>query len=419
MGKVFNKKFLRLTVGVISLSLLLSGILLTGALAQEPLRIGIISPASGNYADHGLMERLGMIMAADEFNAKGGVLGRKVKLVVEDSETDPSVASRKLRRLVEVEKIKFFLGGVSSSVAVAVGEVAQRYGVLFFATNQNSDTITGKYAHRCVFRVPPNMAMGLRAAGPYIIENVGKRWYFMTHDYEWGWSGTRWGRVVLKEQGGVEVGESLVPLGTRDFSSFLLKARAAKPDALVITVGGIDRASLMEQIYEFGIYRDMTIVHTLYDYEDIWAAGPEKNFGVHGIEWYHGIDAPGVKEFVERYKKRWPAALIPVPTQDTVNGYIGVRELLRAMERAGATKVASVIKALEGHTVYDSLRNGPTYIREWDHQFVCSFYIVRSKKPEEMRDRADFCEVIGYGLGKNIARTREENPVKLEPYPGE
>ena len=139
-----------------------------------------------------------------------------------------------------------------------------------------------------------------------------------------------------------------MPLNTRDFSAFLIKARAAKPDALVITVGGIDRAALIEQMFEFGIYKEMTPVETLYDYEDVWAAGPEKNFGIHGTEWYHGIDIPAVKEFVAKYKKRWPAALIPVPTQDTANGYIGLRELLRAIERAGKDDVTAVIKALEG-----------------------------------------------------------------------
>lgn len=422
MSKVLRALTKNTLVGLLLASVVMLGIPLGAAIAQEEVvKIGIVSPITGNYADHGMMERMGMQMAVEEFNAKGGVLGKKVKMRIEDSETDPAVASRKLRRLAE-EGINFAMGGVSSSVAVAMGEVAKRYGVLLIATNQNSDTVTGKYANRCLFRVPPNMAMALRALGPYIVKNVGKKWYFFTHDYEWGWSGTRWARKVLEKYGGTEVGESKVPLGTRDFSSYILKARAANPDAVIITVGGLDRAALIEQIHEFGLSKETTIVHTLYDYEDAWAAGPEANVGVHGVEWYYDINAPGVKEFVERYQERFPAAPIPVPTQDTVNGYIAMRELLEAMKRAGTTeKVAPVIKALEGHTIPEgkSLRNGPTYIREWDHQFVCSYYIVRSKKPGAMRNRADLCEIVGYKFGEEIARTKEENPVELGPYPGE
>lgn len=393
------------------------------AYANGEIVIGVISPASGNYADHGAAERRGMEMAADEINAAGGILGGKtIKLMVEDSETDPAVAARKARRLIEVEGIKFLMGGVSSSVAASLSEVAKRYQVLFIATNQNSDEITGvEYGTRYMFRVCPDMAMALRALGPYVLKEVGDKWFFLTHDYTWGWSGTKWGREVLKEHGGTEVGELKVPLGTRDFSAFLLRARAAKPDALVITVGGIDRAALIEQIYEFGIYKEMTIVYTLYDYEDPWAAGPEKNVGFHGTEWYHYVDAPGVPEFVARYQQKYRGALMPVPTQNTVNGYLALRELAKAIDRAQSLNVPDVIRALEGHVIPEgeSLGPGPAYIQEWDHQFVRPFYIVRSKKPEEMKDRTDLFEVVGWELGPNIIRSREENPVQLEKLPDE
>lgn len=383
--------------------------------AADPIHIGVISPASGNYADHGMMERLGMQMAAEEF--KEGILGRPVKLMVEDDETDPQVGARKARRLVEVEKVKYLIGGVSSSVAVSVGEVAQRYGALYIASNQNSDTLAAEKARRNVFMVPPDMAMCLRTLAPYLIEKVGKKWYFLTHDYEWGWSGTKWARKILEKSGGIETGESKIPLNTRDFSSFLIKARAAKPDALVITVGGIDFAALMEQLYEFGIQKEMMVVTTLINLEDMWAFGPEKNIGIHLMEWYHEINAPGVKEFVTRYRKRWPSAPIPVPTANTLNGYIGMREMLRGIQRAGKDDVGAVIKAMEGHTSPDSLKNDPLYIREWDHKFIWASYVVRSKKPNEMKDRADFAEVLRWSPGKETARTQEENPVKLGPYP--
>ena len=387
------------------------------ASAADPIYVGVVSPASGNYADHGMMERLGMQMAAEEFKEKG-VLGRPVKLVVEDDETDPQVGARKARRLIEVDKIKYLIGGVSSSVAVSVGEVAQRYGALYIASNQNSDTLTSQYARRSVFMVPPDMAMALRTLAPYLVEKVGKKWYFLTHDYEWGWSGTKWARNILQKFGGTDLGESKIPMNTRDFSAFLLKARSAKPDALVITVGGVDLAALMEQMSEFGIYKETTVVSTLINLEDLWAVGPEKMQGIHLMEWYHEIDVPSAKEFVARYKKRWPSAPIPVPTANTVNGYIGVRELLRGIDRAGKDDVAAVIKALEGHTSPDSLKNDPLTIRDWDHKFLWASYVVRSKKPNEMKDRADFVEVLRWAPGKDTARTREENPVNLGPYPG-
>ncbi len=387
------------------------------AFAADPIYIGVVSPASGNYADHGMMERLGMMMAAEEY-ANKPVLGRPIKLVVEDDETDPQVAARKARRLIEVDKVKYLTGGVSSSGAVSVGEVCQRYGALFVGSNQNSDTLTEQYGRRTVFMVPPDMAMALRTLAPYLVEKVGKRWYFLTHDYEWGWSGTKWAKLILQKFGGTDLGESKIPMNTRDFSAFLLKARAAKPDALVITVGGIDLAALMEQMYEFGIYKETTVVSTLINFEDLWAVGPDKMQGIHLMEWHHYIDAPGVKEFVAAYKKRWPATLIPVPTANTVNGYIAVREIIRAIERAGKDDVTAVIKAMEGYTTKDSLKNDPLTIRDWDHKFLWASYVVRSKTSKEMKDRTDFVEVLRWAPGKDTARTREENKVNLGPYPG-
>ena len=386
------------------------------AAAADPIYIGVVSPASGNYADHGMMERLGMQMAAEEFKEKG-VLGRPVKLVVEDDETDPQVAARKARRLIEVDNIKYLTGGVSSSVAVSVGEVAQRYGALYIGSNQNSDTLSGQYARRSVFMTPPDMAMALRTLAPYLVEKVGKKWYFLTHDYEWGWSGTKWAKVILEKFGGTDLGESKIPLNTRDFSSFLLKARAAKPEALVITVGGVDLAALMEQMYEFGIYKETTVVMTLINLEDLWAVGPDKMQGICLMEWVHTITARGAKEFVANYKKRWPSAFIPVPTANTLNGYISVREMLRAIERAGKDDVGAVIKAMEGYTSQDSLKDDPLLIRDWDHKFIWASYVVKTKKGSEMKDRADFVDVLRWSPGKDTARTKEENPVNLGPYP--
>ena len=416
--KISRRNFLK---GAVAGAALLGGpgipYIARNAVAADPLLIGVVSPASGNYADHGMMERLGMQMAVAEIKT---VLDRPVKLLVEDDETDPQVAARKARRLIEVDKVKFLLGGVSSSTAVSVGEVAQRTGSLFIACNQNSDTITGEKAHRCVFRVCPDMAMALKCLGPYIIETAKlKKWYFFTHDYEWGWSGTRWGRKVLEQYKGTDLGESKIPMGTRDFSAFIQKALAAKPEALVITVGGTDRAAMMEQLYEFGVYKKTTIVHTLYDYEDVWAAGPKKNFGIHGTEWYYGIDTPAAKAFVATYKKTYPGTFIPVPTENTVNGYIGLREMLKGIQRAGKDDVTAVIKAMEGYTVpaAESPKNDPIYIREWDHQFIWAYYVVKSKREKDMKDRTDLFELVKWCPGKDVARTKEENPVKLEDYP--
>lgn len=409
------------SIGFVLMMAFALGLLIVPANASDDeVRLGVISPASGNYADLGAAERRGITMAVEEINAAGGVLGKKVRMITEDTETNPATGARKAQKLIERNKVHFMLGAVSSSVAIAISEVAQRANILYFNTNTNSDECTGKYCHRTNFRVGPNNTMLVRAVAPYIARNFGKNWYFITHDYTWGRSGTRSFREILKQEGGKEIGEALIPMGTRDFSSYLIKIRnlKPKPDVIMCTIGGVDRSALFEQIRQFGMDKDFRWGFSLMDYGDAYAVGPDKAIGTFAVEWYHTIDAPGVKEFVAKYQQRWPKAGFPIPENNTYQGYIGARELLRAAIRANSLKTSDVIRALEGWTIKDNMKPNPTYIRPWDHQFVQDVIIARMKTPAELAtgDRSDFYKIIGFMKGEEVARSRAENPCKLEPY---
>lgn len=414
------KSLWKVTGIVAALAVALGLLALPAAAGGNEVRLGVISPASGNYADLGAAERRGITMAVEEINAAGGVLGKKVRMIIEDTETNPAAGARKAQKLIERDKVHFLLGAVSSSVAIAISEVAQRANVIYFNTNTNSDECTGKYCHRTNFRVGPNNHMLVFAVAPYIAKHFGKNWYFVTHDYSWGRSGTKVFREILKREGGKDLGESLIPMGTRDFSSYLIKIRnlKPKPDIIMCTIGGMDRSAMFEQIRQFGMDKDFKWGFSLMDYGDAYAVGPEKAVGIFAVEWYHTLKAPGIKEFVAKYKKRWPKAGFPVPENNTYQGYIGARTLLRAAIRAKSLKTNDVIRALEGWTIKDNMKPHPTYIRPWDHQFVQDVIIARMKTKEELAkgDRSDFYKIIGVVAGKGVVRSRAENPCKLEPY---
>jgi len=382
----------------------------------RPILIGITSDASGTFADSGAADRRGMLMAIDEFNAKGGVLGRKIEYKHEDTETDPSAGARKAKRLIERERVDFLIGALSSGVANAISEVAQREGVIYFNTNSSADTVTNEHCHRTNFCCDGNNHMFSYALGPWVARNLGKRWYFLTHDYTWGKSGTADFRRILKAEGGEEVGEILIPLGTRDFSAQIIKIMAANPDVVMMSVAGIDLSAATEQAHEFGADKKIHWCFILRDFPDLWAVGPEKNFGVFGLTWHHKLDLPGVKEFVARYKKRWPKAPIPVPENVSYNGYIGIRELLRAVERAGTTRNHDVIKALEGWTFTDSMKHHPTTIRDFDHCFMQTMYVAKARPKEKMEDETDFYDIIGTVRPEDAVIKQENSRCKMESY---
>lgn len=374
---------------------------------KQPIKIGVVSPVSGNFADHGLLERIGMEMALEDYNNE--VLGRPITLIIADDETNPDVAARRARRLVEVDGVKFLMGGVSTSTALSVGAVAEEKKVLYIATNQNGDQVTGESARHYVFRTPPDMAILVRAGAKYVADNLGKKWFFLTHDYSWGHSGTKWARNMLSTVGAKEVGELKVPMGTRDFSSQLLTIRNSDANVLVITLGGFDNVSLLKQLNEYKIYDKMKVWYTLADIVDVFAVPAENRQAYVSAEMYWKT-SPEMQKLNERYQKKYPRAASPVIDVNTYNGWLSVKILLEAIKKAKtADNVEKVICAMEGLTIKDNARKTPTYVRPWDHQ-VLTEVVFGKYNPVAGNDILDVKVTIP---AEQVARTKQENPVNV------
>lgn len=375
--------------------------------AQEPVKIGAVLPKSGNYAEHGEMELIGIYLAIEDFG--GEVLGRPIELVEADDENNPDIGSRRARNLIEVEGVKFLMGGVSSSVGLAIGGVCEEEGALYLATNQNSDDFSSEgYANKYMFHVAPGMDSLVRGAAEWVAENLGKKWYFITHDYSWGHSGTKWARNVLDEVGAEEIGEIKVPNGTRDFSSYLLQIANSGADVIVLTVGGLDLQALYMQMNEFGLLDKMSAWCTLGNYEDSYPLDPSQRDMYIGVESYWK-ETPEMMEFSNRVKEGYPNAPLSVASANTYQGWLGMTALLKAMEKAGTTDVDAVIKAMEGMVICDNLRSEATYIRPWDHQFLGVYPFVHDLQVEGV----DIFEILFTYLSKDYARGLSENPVRL------
>jgi branched-chain amino acid transport system substrate-binding protein len=384
------------------------------AQAKKPILIGLTCDATGTFADSGQADRRGMILAIEEFNAKGGVLGRPIEHKWEDTETDPSVAVRKAQRLIERDKIDFMVGALSSGVATPLSELAQRYGIIYFNSNSSSDTVSNEKCQRTNFVWDANGYMFSQALGPLVAKNLGTKWFILTHDYVWGKTVTSATRDIMKKMGAEEVGELLVPQGTRDFSAQLLRVRSAKPQVVMANVAGIEQTALREQAAEFGSDKDAHWVFPQQDFPDMVTLGPKKAFGHFTTTWHYTLNEPGVKEFTDRFRKRWAGAPIDVPDNVSCNGYIAVRELLRAIERAGSTKNHDIIKTLEGHVIKDNFRKYPSVVREWDHLVGQMIYLAKTKKPEQMKDKFDMIDFIADLSPEQVSPPRANSKCKMQ-----
>jgi len=153
---------------------------------DKPILIGLTHDASGQFANSGQDEMRGTIMAIDEFNAKGGVLGRKLTYITADTETTPATGTRVAQRMITRNEVAFLVGAIQSGVANAIGQVAQKYGVVYFNTNSSSPTEAGKDCQRVKFvwdGTGPNFS---NAATASAIKAYGKKWLLLTNDYVWG-----------------------------------------------------------------------------------------------------------------------------------------------------------------------------------------------------------------------------------------
>ncbi len=385
------------------------------AATDKPILIGLTHDASGQFANSGQAEKRGTVMAIDEANAAGGVLGRKVEYIWADTETTPATGSRVAERFITRDNVAFMVGAIQSGTANAISQVCQKYGVVYFNTNSSSPTESAKNCHRVKFVWDGSGANFAKAAAAGAVEKFGKEWILLTNDYVWGHNTSKATAEILGELGGTVKENILVPVGTRDFSSILLKLQQAKPDVVATAVGGDDYKALRQQVQDLGLDTKMAWLSNQLDWPDIYGAGSQAAFGVFGATWYHYLDLPGVADFVKRYQTRWPDTRINVPGNVTYNGYVAMRELLRAVEDAGSTNNIQVIKQLEGRvmTAADRMQHHDAVIDANSHHVQQTIYLAtRQDKP---RDDTDYFKIINIMDPKSV-QIAGEAECNLESY---
>src|ERR1043166_8791927 len=212
---------------------------ITKARGETPVRSGMVDPLTGVYAALAQNEVVGARYAVEEINKKGGILGRPAELLVEDSANDVGTGVQKTRKLIERDQVSFIIGDVNSGIAIAMAQVTSEKKVLHIVSGGHTDPITGSSCSWNVFRVCNTTAMDANAIALTIISKLGKKWYFLTPDYAYGHSVQASFEKILKAQGGTSAG-SLIPIGTADYSAYLIQARAFSPQVVINVMGGGD-----------------------------------------------------------------------------------------------------------------------------------------------------------------------------------
>jgi branched-chain amino acid transport system substrate-binding protein len=409
--------------GIVALSLVPA--LLMGAVSckksgsgagAKPIVIGITADASGQYAASGDSEKRGVIMAINEMNAKGGVLGRPIKWVHLDTETTPATGSRVAERLIKQEKVAFLVGAMSSGVANAISQVAQKYGVIYLNTNSSSPSESGENCHRVKFVWDGNGNNFAQASVKGAIAKYGKKWLLITNDYGWGHDTSNATRKLVTAAGGNIVDEILVPQGTRDFSATLLKVQQDAPDVIAAAVGGDDLKAMRAQVSQMKLGAKYAWINNQQDWPDIYGLPRTDLFGVFGTTWYQAFDLPGVKDFVARYQKENPDSKIKTPGNVFFNGYWATRSLLEAVEKAKTTNNIAVIKELEQWRIpaKERMQDDDASMNANNHQLQQTIYLATANLDSTNPD--ELFKIVSRTPPDQVADKDSEAKCHLEPY---
>ena len=380
----------------------------------DTIRLAHLTPRTGFLGQVGEYGFKGATLAIDEANAGGGVLGRKLELIAEDS-VNPATAANKAAKLIERDKVAAIFGEINSASGLAISKEAERGERPFFNTGGNSDGLRGKDCNRYMFHVEANSTMYTRTVVDWLNEKglvKGKRWYALTADYAFGHDLFRVSSKYLGADGAINVGNDLVPTNTQDWSSYILKIRAAKPDFVYSCLAGIDLTNFLKQYNEFNLPFPVTGGAT--DTALFWLAGIDSCSGFWQTTWCHVIDTPGSQAFTKRFQARFGHP----PENQAWQDYTAARIILQSIAETKGTDSAKLIEYLEKGAQFDLLKPRKGTFNARDHQLMQEMFVVKVKTKAQMKDKWDFFEVMRPSPGPNepltaLQPSADENACKM------
>lgn len=404
--------------------------------ADEVVKIGLNYPKTGPYSVQGLDQWRATLLAVEEINAAGGILGKKIQIVWRDSQSKVDVTEKNVTELIEMENVNMVFGGSASSVAIAAGEICRQKGVLFFGTLTYSTATTGIQAHRYQFRECYNAWMGAKALSSYLktlYPAEDNKYFYITADYTWGHT-TESSMRLFSRSGNTTIHKGIrtpFPNATdEDFRKAIAFAKIIKPDVLVLVLFGKDMANAIRIATAEGLKKDMQIVVPNITLGMAESGGPKVMEGIIGaLPWTWRVpykyNYPKGIEFIENFSNKYNR----YPSTASASAYTILYQYKDAVERAKTFETTAVIKQLEGYK-FTSLKDEQLW-RAFDHQNIQTVYAVKCKPEHEVlkdKYKLDYFEIIGIMPGEEAARTRIEwNAVRvsagkstvLKSFPGE
>jgi branched-chain amino acid transport system substrate-binding protein len=327
----------------LSKALTVAGLLISAqAFAQQTIKIGLVQPLTGSVAYNGTADVAGSKQAVDERNAKGGVLGKKIELVIEDGQCKPANSVNAAEKLIQKDKVVALSGAFCSSATAAIMPVAEKYKMPLVTGVSSKADLTDK-GNKYFFRATETDALLAKSFAKIIYSNLNlKNIAYIGVNDDWGRGGVDEFSKQMTAFGATTALKEYFDHGTTDFYTLLTKLRASKADGVFVAAETQDGSILVKQIKELGLNIKVFGVGSWATSDFIGLAGPAAEGIYAAVPYSSTMKTPKNEAFVKEYAARNKEN----PGKYGAAGYNAMNILMDAIERAKSTDAEKIVAAL-------------------------------------------------------------------------
>nr|WP_180954615.1 urea ABC transporter substrate-binding protein [Bacillus sp. V5-8f] len=311
---------------------------------SEEVEVGILHSLSGTMAISEVSLRDAELMAIEEINASGGLLGKQIKPIVEDGASDWPTFAEKAKKLLQKDEVATIFGGwTSASRKSMLPVVEQNNGLLWYPVQYE-----GMEQSPNIFYTGATTNQQIVPSVSWLLENRGKNFFLIGSDYVFPRTANKIIKAQLKAEGGKLLGEEYTPMGHTDYSTLISKIKKEKPEVVYNTLNGDSNVAFFKQLKDAGLTsKDVTVLSVSIAEEEIRGIGAEVLEG-HLAAWnyFQTTETPENKEFVKKYKEKYGEGRV---TDDPIEAaYFAVHLWAEAVKKAGSFDVDKVKAASDG-----------------------------------------------------------------------
>ena len=352
------------------------------------LRVGVLNDMNGPFsAQSGRGSVIAAEMAAEDFAPEAG--GLKVEILSGDHQNKADIGASIVRQWIDRDGVTAVTDAVNSGVGLAVNQVMREKNRAFIATNVGTSDLTGKFcAPTTVQWNMDTWAFG-NAVARAVYAQGGRTWYFIAVDYALGAALQRDATEALDKLGGKVLGSVKAPLGTADFSSYLVQAQSSGAQVIGFANTGTDLSNAMKQANEFGIMQKQKLAALFAMITDVDAVGLKTMQGLLLAESYYWNLNDASRGFARRFAARMGGR---VPTANQAMVYDSVLAYLRAAKAANSIDGTKVLDEMKKAPIRDPFF-GEVTVRA-DGRAIHPMYVFRVKAPAESKQRWDVYDLV-------------------------